>query len=334
MDRRKGSQDKTVFEQVAKSPLASRAASERGLSVDVLREVPEEELWLGGFDSAATRRAYAADVRHFIRTLHIRSRDELRRVDRGAVIFWKRSMENLEAPPRTVRRRLSALSSLFRHLVDRRLVDANPCREIRRPRVNRRRGETRAFSPKQARALLDAPATTTVEGLRDRAILSVGFQVGARRSEIAGLRVRDLHEDQGFDCLRVTVKGNLPLSVALNPQTAQRIRAYLDAAGHAHDFDGPLFRPVGGPKSVGDGRRALHPDTLYHLLRKYVRRLGIGRGFSPHSMRATFITRALDNGAALEDVQRDVGHADASTTKLYDRRGHNPEKSASFFANY
>ena len=55
--------------------------------------------------------------------------------------------------------------------------------------------------------------------------------------------------------------------------------------------------------------------------------------YSAHSMRATFITTALDNGASLEDVQSD-GHADPSTTKLYDRRGYNPEKSASFFANY
>jgi site-specific recombinase XerD len=53
-----------------------------------------------------------------------------------------------------------------------------------------------------------------------------------------------------------------------------------------------------------------------------------------HTMRATFITATLDNGASLEDAQRDVGRADSSTTKLYDRRGHNPKKSDSFFANY
>ena len=57
-------------------------------------------------------------------------------------------------------------------------------------------------------------------------------------------------------------------------------------------------------------------------------------GYSAHSMRAKFITTALENGCSLEDVQRAAGHADPSTTKLYDRRGHNPEKSASFFANY
>jgi integrase/recombinase XerD len=51
-------------------------------------------------------------------------------------------------------------------------------------------------------------------------------------------------------------------------------------------------------------------------------------------MRATFVTMARENGASLEDVQRAAGHADPDTTKLYDRRGYNPEKSASFFANY
>src|SRR5207245_5127623 len=74
--------------------------------------------------------------------------------------------------------------------------------------------------------------------------------------------------------------------------------------------------------------------SIDHVLRKYARHIGLERGYSAHSMRATFITTALDNGASLEDVQSAAGHADPSTTKLYDRRGYNPEKSASFFANY
>jgi integrase/recombinase XerD len=68
--------------------------------------------------------------------------------------------------------------------------------------------------------------------------------------------------------------------------------------------------------------------------RKYENEIGLHRGFSAHSMRATFLTRALDNGATLEEVQRAAGRADATTTKLYDRRGYNPEKSAGFFASY
>ena len=80
--------------------------------------------------------------------------------------------------------------------------------------------------------------------------------------------------------------------------------------------------------------KPLHPDVIGRTLHKYARKIGLDRGYSAHSMRATFITTALDNGASLEDVQRAAGHADPSTTKLYDRRGYNPEKSASFFANY
>jgi hypothetical protein len=68
------------------------------------------------------------------------------------------------------------------------------------------------------------------------------------------------------------------------------------------------------------------------VVRKYATELGLDRGYSAHSMRATFITTALENGAQLEDVQKAAGHRDPGTTKLYDRRGYNPEKAASFFA--
>ena len=94
-----------------------------------------------------------------------------------------------------------------------------------------------------------------------------------------------------------------------------------------------LRGPIRGNRDGQDARRHLHPDVIDRTLRKYAKRVGLARGYSAHSMRATFITAALDNGASLEDVQRAAGHADPSTTKLYDRRGYNPEKSTSFFAN-
>jgi integrase/recombinase XerD len=61
---------------------------------------------------------------------------------------------------------------------------------------------------------------------------------------------------------------------------------------------------------------------------------GLDRGYSAHSMRATFITTTLENGASLEEVQKAAGHRDPGTTKLYDRRSYNPEKAASHRANY
>jgi site-specific recombinase XerD len=95
-----------------------------------------------------------------------------------------------------------------------------------------------------------------------------------------------------------------------------------------------MFRPLRRNRKNQEARRAMDPDAIDRLVRKYAGRIGLVRGYSAHSMRATFITTALENGAQLEDVQKAAGHRDPSTTKLYDRRGYNPEKAASFFATY
>lgn len=313
---------------------AHREETARGLSVHLLQHVPEEEVWLAGQLSPHTRLAYKRDVAHFLRSLNIRSGDELRQVDRAAVVAWQTLMRQQGASPRTIRRRLSALSSLFAHLVEHRSADFNPVRDIKRPRVNRRQGTTRALSPKEARKVLDTPTSNSLMGLRDRAILSVGLQAGPRRSEIASLLVRDYHTNVGYKSLHFIRKGGEDLSLAINPQTAQRIEEYLAAAGHGDDLDGPLFRPLRINQRRMEERRHVHPVTINRILKKHVKEAGLDQGYSAHSMRTTFITTALNNGASLEDVQRDVGHADPATTKLYDRRGHNPERSASFFAIY
>ena len=224
-------------------------------------------------------------------------------MNRAAVIAWQNAMKERGAKPRTIRRRLSALSSLFSHLVAHRAAEINPLRDIKRPRVNRRQGTTRAFSSKEARKILDAPDLATLQGLRDRAILSVGLQAGPRRSEIASLLVSDFHTNAGYKSLHFIRKGGEDLSLAINPQTAQRIQEYLAAAGHGDDLTGPLFRPVGQNQYQTDSRRHVHPETVDRILRKYAASLGLDHGYSAHSMRATFITTALNNGASLDDGQ-------------------------------
>ncbi len=242
--------------------------------------------------------------------------------------------ESENAAPSTVRRRLAALSSLFKHLVRHGYASRNPVADVTRPTINREEGSTLAFSKAQARKLLDAPPADTLAGARDRAILSVGLQVGLRRAEIASLTVSDLHQNRGYDSLRLVRKGGRRDALAIHQQAAQRIRAYLELAGHGDDHGGPLFRPVRGNQRQSAVRRAMDPDAIDRMVRKYAAGIGLARGYSAHSMRATFITTALENGAQLEDVQKAAGHHDASTTKLYDRRGYNPEKAASFFATY
>ena len=198
----------------------------------------------------------------------------------------------------TIRRRLAALSSLYKHLVRHGHAARNPVGEVERPAINRDEGSTLAFAKAQARKLLDLPAEDTIAGLRDRAILSVGLQVGLRRAEIAALTVGDLHQNRGYDSLRVMRKGGRRDALAINPQTAACLRAYLEASGHGADNDGPLFRPLKNNGKRQDKRRGMDPDAIDRVVRKYAGELGLDRGYSAHSMRATFITTALENGAS------------------------------------
>ncbi len=315
-------------------PVERRGGSSVPSTLDVLSCIPEEELWLESRHSPETRRAYRNDIKDFVSSLGISSTAELRRIGHRAVLLWMRMLEERGAKPSTVRRKLSALSSLFAHLVRFSVVECNPVRDIERPRGRPRQGRTASFSPREARRILDAPDDVSLLGLRDRAILSVGFQVGARRSEIVSLCVRDFHRNRGFWSLHFIRKGRRDLEVSVHPETAQRILRYLEAAGHASDPNAPLFLPVAASWRNPSPLRHMHPDTVDKILKKYAARIGLGRGFSAHSMRATFITTALENGASLEDVQRAVGHERPDTTKLYDRRRLGPERSASFYANY
>ena len=305
-------------------------------TMDAVAAIPEEAIWLASRKSPRTRRAYQQDVRHFMRMFGIATPEQLRQVDHRSVMLWERRMreeEQLEAS--TVRRRLAALSSLFNHLVKFGIVEQNPVKDVERPAINRREGMTPAFSAAQARKILDAPDATSLLGLRDRALLSVALHVGIRRSEIAHLTVGDLHDNQGFDALRIRRKGGKRANVIINTTTKNRILAYLEKSEHGEDDDAPLFLPVRGNRKDQETRRHLDSVAVYRIVKKYAKEVGIpDKGYGAHSTRATFITEALRNGASIEDVQAHVGHADISTTKLYDRRRMNPEKSPSFYVNY
>jgi integrase/recombinase XerD len=141
-----------------------------------------------------------------------------------------------------------------------------------------------AFAKAQARKMLDAPAEDSVAGLRDR------------RAEIAALKVGDLHQNRGYDSLRVVRKGGRRDALAINPQTAARLRAYLDLAGHGADLDGPLFRPLRPNGKRQEEHRPMDPDAIDRVVRKFAT-VGLDRGYSAHSMRATFITTARSKTA-------------------------------------
>ena len=88
--------------------------------------------------------------------------------------------------------------------------------------------------------------------------------------------------NRGYESLKVVRKGGKKGSLAIHPQVVQRIKDYLDVAGHSTDLEGPLFRPVRDNRTGLDARRPLHPDVIDRTLRKYARHIGLSRGYSAH----------------------------------------------------
>src|ERR1700732_923771 len=129
----------------------------------------------------------------------------LRSVGRSHIIAWRKDMERRGLAPATVRRKLSALSSLFDYLCERNAVAGNPVDGVKRPLANGNEGSTPALGDAQARKLLEAPPDDTLKGVRDRAILATLLYHGLRREELCGLRVRDMQSRQGV--LHFRVKG-------------------------------------------------------------------------------------------------------------------------------
>jgi len=153
----------------------------------------------------------------------------------------------------------------------------------------------------------------------------------------ATLTVGAIHQREGVPHLRVEGKGDkvryLPLAVL-----AQRlITAYLKEAGHSEDLKGPLFRPVKNNRTKTLAK-PLHPVSVYQdIVRHYAREVGLIDaipGICVHSMRATAATNALSNNADIAKVQEWLGHADISTTRMYDKRQSRPEDSPTFKIRY
>jgi len=291
-----------------------------------LADVPPEAEWFANIPNPGTRRVYRDAIRDFTRFFGLADPARFREVTRAHVIAWRRSLEARELAPATVRRKLSALSALFAYLCERNAVPVNPVDGVARPKEGAHEGRTPAIGDSQARALLDTPPEATLAGLRDRAILSMLLHHGLRRAELCHLDVGDVHDRRGVRHLEVLGKGGKTRFLPVHPHTLTRLDAYLVAAGHGAELDGPLFRPV---RSGHSGR--LTAESIRLVVRKHAIAAGVGpRAARPHALRATMTTNALEHGADIAHVQETLGHASIATTRLYDRRRNRPEDSPVF----
>ena len=306
-----------------------------------LADVPPEVEWFSNIKNKSTKRAYENAIRAFIGFIGIARTEEFRTVTRAHVIAWRDDLERRQLGsadnPRTpegatIRHRLAALSSLFEYLCDKNAVSHNPVKGVKRPKADSGEGKTPALGDHEARKLLAAPGEATLKEKRDRAILSTLLFHALRRDELCKLKVKDFNQSRrGVPHLRVTGKGEKTRYLPLHPGTNALIHDYLDAAGHALDENGALFRPVKNNRSK-TLKRALTANGVYLLVRTYSARLGFE--IAPHALRATAATNALDHQSDIAKVQEWLGHANIATTRIYDHRKTRPEDSPTFKVAY
>jgi len=317
------------------SALVARAARMlTAVEFQKLAHVPAVLEWLANTTNPRTRRAYQSHVGEFAAFVGIRRPDEFRTVTRAHVIAWRDHLTRRKLSPATIRAKLSALSSLFEYLCEKNSVTHNPVKGVKRPSQDSNEGKTPAIGDGQARRLLEAPQSDTLKGKRDHAILATFLYHGLRREELCALKVQDYHRRRDVMHFRVHGKRGKVRNVPVHPRAQRLIHEYLEAAGHGKKKSAALFRPVRN-NVTGTLDKSLDPDSVYKMLKRYAAQVGIDpEHFCPHSLRATAATNALEHEADISRVQEWLGHANISTTRLYDKRRSRPEDSPTFKIEY
>jgi integrase/recombinase XerD len=256
--------------------------------------------FLAGY-GGSTRVSYATDLRLFAAWCH-EAKLNLFIVRRAHLELYGRWLEETGRMRSTVARRLSTLASFYKYAEQEDLVDRNPAVNVRRPKVDYE-SRTLGLDRNELGSFL---VQAGVGSARDHALASLLALNGLRISEGLGADVEDLDFERGHRTLKIVRKGGKRVTIPLAPRTSRALDLYL-----GERTTGPIFLGAKG------GRMDRHAAD--RTVKRLARKAGIAKRISPHSLRHSFITAALDAGVALRDVQEAASHADPRTTMRYDR---------------
>jgi site-specific recombinase XerD len=291
--------DVTRREPAAPTPLVPRGADQLAAA------------FLLGY-GASTRAAYRSGLKSWAGFLSSMGVEPLH-AHRAHVDFYVRAMDEEGLAAATIARRLATLSGFYAYAVDEELIARSPVARVRRPRAPQDSPRLGLDRPQLA-ALLAAAAAS---GPRDHALVCLLALNGLRVSEVVGAQIADLGTERGHRTLRVRRKGGRKQVAALAPRTATAVNALL-----SERTEGPIFVTRSG--------LALDRQAAAKSVRRLARVAGVPSRVSPHSLRHTFVTTALDAGVPLRDVQDAAGHADPRTTRRYDRARYSLDRHATY----
>ncbi|MBU6339713.1 MAG: tyrosine-type recombinase/integrase [Rickettsiales bacterium] len=318
--------------------------SSQNFSLTTIEEISEEIVWLENFTSKATRETYKATVKKFCSMFEIQNIDQLRSVSSIHIIKFRDAMKEAGEKNSSINSRLAGLSSLFKHLIERQLIKTNPVYGVKAMKKDYRKVKSRLLSDAEIAAILKQPDTTKLVGLRDRAILSIFFNIGTRRGTIVDLKGKDIYEEGGYMVFDMHLKGDKRNQVAVNSHIQANLKKYLEAMGYySQDGEGniklkipdeiPVFPQMSNNPKLCDFSKPMSGVAVWKLWQKYAKMANLEKT-RPHCARSTFITKALAATNDLNRVRQTVGHNDVRTTISYDQRETEHKNSASFVVSF
>jgi integrase/recombinase XerD len=266
--------------------------------------------FLAGY-TGSTRVSYTTDLRLFAEwcaSNGVRLLD----VKRAHLELYARHLEASGRMPSTVARRLSTLASFYRYCHVEGVLRRNPAANVRRPKVDHE-SHTLGLDRNELGALL---VQAGLGAPRDHALIALLALNGLRISEALNADIDDLGVDRGHRTLRIVRKGGKRVTIPLAPRTARAIDLYVGER-------------AGGPIFVGATGNRLSRHAADRTVKRLAR-AGLSKRLSPHSLRHSFITAALDAGVPLRDVQEATSHSDPRTTMRYDRGRQSLDRHATY----
>lgn len=259
--------------------------------------------------SENTRMSYKRDLEKYLSFLKEKEITSWQEIDRYVILDFLQSLKEAHLASATLTRMITSLRRFHQYLRQERYTDHDPMQHIDSPKKAQKLPDT--LSLQEVEMLIETPDTTQLLGLRDRAILEVMYATGLRVSELIHLKLNDLHLKIGL--LQTVGKGDKERIVPLGDLAVTWVKRYLESARplltKKHPEEEHLF--------VNNHGTGLSRQAIWKNLKHLVREAGINKNVTPHTLRHSFATHLLENGADLRTVQELLGHADISTTQIY-----------------
>jgi integrase/recombinase XerD len=258
--------------------------------------------------SPNTRSAYGDDLIRFATFVKAKGVTSPGSVERRHVLDFLMAEKERGVGLSTISRRLVAIKVFFAYLQREALLDRNVTEAMDSPKLWRILPGV--LSLKEVEKLISAPVGDDALSVRDRALLELLYGSGLRVSEVATLKMEDLHFDVGY--LRCLGKGSKVRVVPFGEKAAHALRQYLSESRPG------LCRDTTGREVMLTRRgKGFSRKGIWKMVKRYSRLAGIVKPVSPHTLRHSFASHLLANGAPLRVIQEMLGHADIATTQVY-----------------